>query len=106
MTESDSEATDEESSDEDGFLGLDEHQFNLTVRFLKAKYPDATQDKIRFYMEKVLDEFEDVMTVGDFQDKICVAYEEAEVNSDMSDDRTITDAVDTAMLEVFVQEER
>ena len=57
-------------------------------------------------MEKVLDEFEDVMTVGDFQDKICVAYEEGEVNSDMSDDRTITDAVDTAMLEVFVQDER
>ena len=103
MTES--EATDEESG-EDEFLGLNEHQFNLTVRFLKAKYPDATQEKIKFYMEKVLDEFEDVMTVGDFQDKICVAYEEGEVNSDKSDDRTITDAVDTAMLEVFVQDER
>ena len=104
MTES--EATDEESSGEDDFLGLDEHQYYLTFRFLKGKYPDASQHKIRFYMEKVLDEFEDVMTVGDFQDKICVAYEEGEVNSDKSDDRTITDAVDTAMLEVFVQDER
>ena len=45
------------------------------------------------------------MTVGDFQDKICVAYEEGEVHSDISDDSTITDAVDTAMLEVFGQDE-
>ena len=99
MTES--EATDEESSGEDDFLGLDEHQFNLTVRFLEAKYPDASQDKIRFYMEKVLNDFKDVMTVGDFQDKICAAYEKGENDSNISDDDTIENAIDAAMEEVF-----